>query len=179
MKRIVVCCSGKGSDVVNLEYWIKFGLLKGVKLSALVTDRSCMAEKVAKGLGLKVVRVSKETMLEDFRKLKPNLVVLSGFMSIIPENITKEFKIINIHPSLLPDLAGKDPQKQALVKCREKTGVTIHWVDGGVDTGSIILQEEHPIFDWDTLDTLSLRLQILGSNLLLHVLQIVVKTVAL
>jgi len=91
---------------------------------------------------------------------KSGLVCLAGFMRIIsPEFIAKyENRILNIHPALLPSFPGLHAQKQALNYGVKYSGCTVHFVDSGVDTGPIILQEIVPIKDGDTEETLSRRI---------------------
>jgi phosphoribosylglycinamide formyltransferase-1 len=68
-------------------------------------------------------------------------------------------RIINIHPSLLPAFPGLEAWKQALAAGVEKTGCTVHFVDGGMDTGEIIAQSEVPVLPGDTAETLHARIQ--------------------
>lgn len=91
---------------------------------------------------------------------KSGLVCLAGFMRIIsPEFIAKyKNRILNIHPALLPSFPGLHAQKQALDYGAKYSGCTVHFVDSGVDTGPIILQEIVPILDGDTEETLSRRI---------------------
>lgn len=88
------------------------------------------------------------------------LVCLAGFMRIIsPEFISKyKNRIINIHPAVLPSFPGLHAQKQALDYGVKFSGCTVHFVDSGVDTGPIILQEIVPVMDNDTEETLSKRI---------------------
>ncbi|MBM3903548.1 MAG: phosphoribosylglycinamide formyltransferase [Thaumarchaeota archaeon] len=99
--------------------------------------------------------------LEKYRVTpKSGLVCLAGFMRIIsPEFIAKyKNKILNIHPALLPSFPGLHAQKQALDYGVKYSGCTVHFVDSGVDTGPIILQEIVPIKDGYTEETLSKRI---------------------
>ena len=84
------------------------------------------------------------------------LVVLAGFMRILTPFFVNNYKekIINLHPALLPSFPGVHSAKQALDYGVKVTGVTVHFVDDGVDTGPIILQTVVPIDDADTEDTL-------------------------
>lgn len=91
---------------------------------------------------------------------KNGLVCLAGFMRIIsPEFISKyKNRIINIHPAILPSFPGLHAQKQALDYGVKFSGCTVHFVDSGVDTGPIILQEIVPVLDSDTEETLSRKI---------------------
>lgn len=88
-------------------------------------------------------------------------IVLAGYMRIIGETLLKEYpgKILNVHPSLLPSFPGKDAVGQALAAGVKVSGVTIHYVDEGVDTGPIIAQEPVTVFPKDTPETLQGRIQ--------------------
>src|SRR3989339_327354 len=88
------------------------------------------------------------------------LVCLAGYMKIVGEVLLKDYqgKMINIHPSLLPKFPGLHAQKQALDAGAKVSGVTVHFVDEGCDTGPIILQKQVPVLDGDTEETLSARI---------------------
>ena len=88
------------------------------------------------------------------------LVCLAGFMRIISPHFIKEYKnkILNIHPALLPAFPGLDAQKQAMEFGVKYTGCTVHFVDEGVDTGPIIMQEIVKITNMDTEKTLTKKI---------------------
>ena len=88
------------------------------------------------------------------------LVCLAGFMRIISPYFIKEYKnkILNIHPAILPAFPGLDAQKQAIEFGAKFSGCTVHFVDEGVDTGPIIIQEIVKISDKDTEKTLSKKI---------------------
>jgi len=88
------------------------------------------------------------------------LVVLAGFMRIITETFLDAFpgRIMNIHPALLPAFPGLHVQKKAIEYGARFSGCTVHFVDGGVDTGPIIIQAVVPVLDSDTEETLAARI---------------------
>ena len=88
------------------------------------------------------------------------LVCLAGFMRIISPHFIKEYKnkILNIHPALLPAFPGLDAQKQAIEFGAKYSGCTVHFVDEGVDTGPIIIQEIVKISNNDTEKTLAKKI---------------------
>jgi phosphoribosylglycinamide formyltransferase-1 len=88
------------------------------------------------------------------------LVVLAGFMRIISEVFLEAFpmRIINIHPALLPAFPGLHVQQQAIDYGARFSGCTVHFVDGGVDTGPIIIQAVVPVLPDDSADTLAARI---------------------
>ena len=91
---------------------------------------------------------------------KNSLICLAGFMRILSPEFIKKFKnrILNIHPSILPAFPGLDAQRQAIESGVSHSGCTVHFVDEGVDTGPIIVQETVKIKNDDTEDTLSKRI---------------------
>jgi formyltetrahydrofolate-dependent phosphoribosylglycinamide formyltransferase len=89
----------------------------------------------------------------------PELVVLAGFMRILDPAIVTRFKIVNTHPSLLPAFPGAHAVRDALAGSAATTGVTVHWVDEGVDTGPVIAQVTVPIEPDDDEDALRARIQ--------------------
>jgi phosphoribosylglycinamide formyltransferase 1 len=94
------------------------------------------------------------------QSVRVELVVLAGFMRIISEVFLAAYpqRIINIHPALLPAFPGLHVQKKALDYGARFSGCTVHFVDGGVDTGPIIIQAVVPVLDNDTEATLSARI---------------------
>ena len=95
------------------------------------------------------------------REAKVDLVVLAGFMWILKGEFLRAFerRVVNVHPSLLPSFPGLEAWKQALDHGVKWTGVTVHYVDQGVDSGPIIAQEPVPVREDDTPESLYARIQ--------------------
>jgi len=95
-------------------------------------------------------------LIERLKKYNVKLIALAGFMRILTSFFVNNYKhsIINLHPALLPSFPGIHSAKQALDYGVKITGVTVHFVDDGVDTGPIILQSVVPIDDSDSEDSL-------------------------
>jgi formyltetrahydrofolate-dependent phosphoribosylglycinamide formyltransferase len=89
----------------------------------------------------------------------PDLVVLAGFMRVLAPQLVHAFRIVNTHPALLPAFAGAHAVRDALAAGVDTTGVTVHWVDEGVDTGPIIAQRDVAVLPGDDEDTLHARIQ--------------------
>ncbi|MDB4428599.1 phosphoribosylglycinamide formyltransferase [Akkermansiaceae bacterium] len=91
-----------------------------------------------------------------------DLICLAGYMRLVKEPLLSAFpnRILNIHPSLLPKYPGKAAWEQALADQAEVTGCTVHYVDAGIDTGEVILQEKVEVLIDDTATTLHARIQI-------------------
>lgn len=154
MKNIAVFASGTGSNFIAIHNAIKEKTLKA-SITLFVSDKpNSKATKNAIELGLNIhafdmknYKNKEEYELEILSKLKQekvHLIVLAGYMKIIGKTLLDEYegKIINIHPSLLPLYKGKDAISKAFYDNALETGVSIHYVDKGIDTGDIIIQEK-------------------------------------
>lgn len=100
--------------------------------------------------------------IEMIKESGATAVVLAGFMRIIKQGMLDEFpyRILNIHPSILPSFPGVHAWKQALERGVKVAGCTVHFVDAGTDTGPIVLQKTVPVLDDDTAETLHARIQV-------------------
>ncbi len=94
------------------------------------------------------------------------LVVCAGYMHLLTAGFLARFPAINVHPSLLPAFPGMNAVQEALAAGATETGVTVHFVDDGVDTGPIIFQETVSVLRGDTRETLHARLQEIEHRLL-------------
>lgn len=106
-----------------------------------------------------------------------DLIVLAGYMRIIGPTLLRAYanRILNIHPSLLPSFPGKSSIQDAFDANEKETGVTVHVVDAGVDTGPIIAQEKVIILPEDTLDSLETRIHQVEHRLFPQVIQKVIE----
>ena len=132
----------------------------GIPINTVISNvRAAPGINAAEKRGVKcVVAESTKEVCEAIEKRKPDLVCLAGFMRILPDHITREYSIMNIHPSLLPHFPGLHAQRQALAAGATYSGCTVHMVDGGVDTGKIVTQRSVPVLRNDTEETLSARI---------------------
>lgn len=105
----------------------------------------------------------------------PDLVVLAGFMRIVDAGVVHRFRVVNTHPALLPAFPGAHAIRDALAAGVTETGVTVHWVDEGVDTGAVIAQARVPVESGDDEATLRRRVQAAEKPLYLHTLRTLVK----
>lgn len=103
---------------------------------------------------------AEQRAIEIIKQHGGDFIALAGFMRIVKPGLLTAFagRIINIHPSLLPNFPGLEAGKQALEAGAKETGCTVHFVDGGIDTGPIIVQRKVQILPNDTLDTLMTRI---------------------
>lgn len=149
---VVVCASGGGG---NFQALIDARTALAIKIPLLVVDRPCGAIERAVSHGIPHIVLEaargKELLFEAFARAIPtdvDLIVLAGFMPILPAFICERWpgKIINTHPSLLPKYGGKGMYgvkvQEAVMRAKEATaGCTVHFVNAGIDEGSIILQK--------------------------------------
>ena len=124
---------------------------------------------------------SKEEYEEDLvKKLKEvniSWVFLAGYMRIVGSTLLQAFegRIINIHPSLLPSFPGKDAIDQAYLAGVKTTGVTVHYIDAGIDTGPIIAQEKVEVQENETLESLEKKIHHVEHQLYPEVIREIVK----
>jgi len=109
---------------------------------------------------LKPKEIYEGKILEILNARGVELVCLAGYMRIVGETLLSAYKgrVMNIHPALLPSFPGLDAQRQALEYGVKVSGCTVHFVDPGVDTGPIILQDAVEVNETDTVDTLGQRI---------------------
>ena len=164
---IAVLLSGNGSN-------LKAIIDKGIKVSFVASNNpKAMGLKIAKNANIPSYSWKNVSMLEaEVLKLiieyNIKLLVLAGYMRILSKNFVNSLPskfIVNVHPSLLPKYKGMNAIKQAIDDCAKYTGVTIHYVDEGMDSGSIIRQNSIKINDNDTAETLKDRLQAIEHRL--------------
>ena len=163
---ICIFASGNGTNAINLIHESK--KYDHIKVVGLLCDNPSanILEKIKPfGIPALVVpfknnKVSHEKeILSLISNLNIHWILLAGYMRILSANFINQFKlsddrsrIINIHPSLLPAFKGKNAYQQAFDSRVSKSGVTIHLVDSGIDSGEVILQKEFYRLDSDSLD---------------------------
>jgi phosphoribosylglycinamide formyltransferase-1 len=170
-----ILISGRGSNMEAILRSIKRGKISINPAIVISNKPDAKGLKIAQKLGVKTEIIEskgfKGSRTEYDKKIisvltkngvtpKNGLVCLAGFMRIISPEFVKKYKnrIINVHPALLPSFPGLDAQKQAVDYGSKYSGVTVHFVDSGVDTGPIILQKVVKVEDDDTEETLSKRI---------------------
>lgn len=114
-----------------------------------------------------------DALLANIKHFDPDLVVLAGFMKILPPNFVAALSpnLINTHPSLLPDFKGAHAVRDAIAAGATRTGVTIHVVDEGVDTGPHLAQAEVQILPGETEAALHERIKVVERELLVDVVK--------
>lgn len=154
IKNIVLFASGSGSNVENIYNY--FREEPGIRIVGVLCNRTDAGViERCKRLKIPLYCFNREAFREEagllalLKGLKPDLIVLAGFLWKIPESFIRQFsqQIINIHPALLPNYGGKGMYgsfvHQAVSESGDtKTGITIHWVNTAYDEGAIIRQEQ-------------------------------------
>lgn len=172
---IVCLVSGGGTNLAAIIKAIEEKQIKNVRIKAVISNNSdAYALERAKNAGIDAKCISpknfsnrdefNKALLDELKRLNPDLIVLAGFLVNISEDIVKAFenKIINIHPSLIPSFCGKGyyglkVHEAALKRGVKVTGATVHFVDAGIDTGRIILQKAVNIHTGDDAKSLQKR----------------------
>lgn len=165
-----VLVSGRGSNLQSILEAIKAGKMSA-EVGVVISDKpdaKALARAASYGIPAVCLERKKFTSKQEFevaimaqlKQHKVDLVVLAGFMRILGAEVINAFpgRIMNIHPALLPAFTGLDAQKQAIDYGVKVAGCTVHFVDEGMDTGPIILQEAVPVLDDDTPESLAERI---------------------
>ena len=155
--------SGNGTNFENIAKKLK----NNVEIRLFTENKNAQVIQRAKKLQVKTHIIDFKSYSRDefnynlYNYLKnetPDLVVLAGYMKILPPQVVGSFKIVNIHPSLLPAFPGINSIKKAFNYGVKITGVTIHWVDEGLDTGQIIEQKSFRINKNDSLEKIEIKI---------------------
>ena len=158
---IAILLSGNGSN-------LKAIIDKGLEVSFVASNNpKALGLNFAKNANIPTYSWRNITELEEevlklIIKYDIKLLVLAGYMRLLSKNFVNSLPskfIVNVHPSLLPKYKGMNAIKQAIEDNAEYTGVTIHYVDIGMDSGHIIKQESIKINENDTSETLKVRLR--------------------
>ena len=175
MLKIVVCVSGGGTNLQAILDAMGDGKITNTQMLAVISNNAgAKALERAKAHGIPGIYLSPKMFSdrEAFNKaftekmcdLKPDLVVLAGFLVKIPEEMVARFsnRIINIHPSLIPSFCGVGyyglkVHEKVLERGVKITGATVHFVDEGMDEGPIIAQKAVEVLEEDTPETLQRR----------------------
>lgn len=165
MKKIAIFASGSGSNAQNIIEYFK-GNRNVIVDSLWSNNENAYALIRAERLGVETFTFGRDEfynsidVLEELSDRKIDLIVLAGFLWLVPRNLTEEFTIINIHPALLPKYGGKGMYgkyvHEAVVKNKEKeSGITIHYVNERYDEGNIVFQATCDIEKTDTPDSVA------------------------
>jgi phosphoribosylglycinamide formyltransferase 1 len=170
-KNIAIFASGEGT---NAQRIIDYFRLSGqIRVSIIVSNKpTANVLKRAEKENIAVLIINKadfyesNTVINKLKDVKIDLIVLAGFLLMIPDSLVKAFphKIINIHPALLPKFGGKgmygmNVHKSVIESGEKQSGISIHYVNEHYDEGEIISQHNCEISENDTPETLALKIQ--------------------
>lgn len=176
MLKLAVLVSGSGTNLQAIIDRIEDGSVRNAKIEVVISNNpNAYALTRAKNHGICARCISpksfetreafNDALLEALTEAGIDLVVLAGFMVVVPPAIISKFrnKIINIHPSLIPSFCGQGyyglhVHEAALKKGVKVSGATVHFVDEGTDTGPIIMQKAVEVRPGDTPETLQRRI---------------------
>ena len=175
MLRVLVCVSGGGTNLQAIIDRVADGSIGNTEIVRVISNNpGAYALERAKEAGIEGICVSPKNyenrqafhkaFLEAVDAAKPDLIVLAGFLVVIPEEMITKYRgrIINIHPSLIPSFCGTGyyglkVHEKALERGVKVTGATVHYVDEGTDTGPVILQKAVSVEEGDTPEILQRR----------------------
>lgn len=175
MLNVLVCVSGGGTNLQAIIDAVNNGTIENTNIVKVISNNAgAYALERAKNAGIEAICVSpknyenrdafNKAFLEEVNKSNPDLIVLAGFLVVIPPAMIEAFrgKIINIHPSLIPSFCGTGyyglkVHEAALERGVKVTGATVHYVDEGTDTGPIIKQKAVEVLPGDTPEVLQRR----------------------
>jgi phosphoribosylglycinamide formyltransferase 1 len=168
-KKLGILLSGRGSNFEAIADSIQAGRL-AAEIAVVISNRAdAPGLESAKRRGLKTVlipskgRIRQEhdrEVMAALREAQVDLVCLAGYMRLLSPEFVRAFpnRILNIHPSLLPDFPGLEAQKQAIAHGAKVSGCTVHFVDEHLDHGPIILQRTVPVLEGDDEHSLAARI---------------------
>jgi phosphoribosylglycinamide formyltransferase-1 len=184
MLNLGVLASGRGSNFQSIIDEIESGKLRA-SIKLLLTDKTdAFAIDRAKKHNIEFMFLDPKNFASkddyfariavEFIKRGVNLVILAGFMRIVRKPLLDAFpeRIMNIHPALLPSFPGLHGQQQAVDYGVKISGCTVHFVDGGMDTGPVIIQAAVPVSPEDTEESLSGRILKLEHKIYPHAIRL-------
>ena len=175
MLKLAVLVSGGGTNLQAIIDAISAGKITNACISVVISNNAnAYALERARAHGIEALCISpkdfesreafNQAFLDKLNSYNVDLVVLAGFLVVLPEMMIKEYtnRIVNIHPSLIPSFCGKGfyglkVHEGVLARGVKVTGATVHFVDEGTDTGPIILQKAVEVEQGDTLEVLQRR----------------------
>jgi len=175
MYKVAVLVSGGGTNLQAIIDAIKYGKIKSAQIALVISTNAkayALTRALENGIDTDVFAkkdfesndVREAALLQALNEKNIDLVVFAGCMMVLSPQFVDAWNkpIINVHPSLLPKHGGKGfyglvPHEAVLAAGEKITGATVHYIDGGIDTGGIILQKEVEVLENDTPETLQKR----------------------
>ena len=168
--RLAILISGRGSNMVALADAVDDGRIPNAQIEIVISDQPDAAGlSIAKDRGIETLIIERRgrfrvehdaEIVSELERREVDLVCLAGYMRILSQNFLDSYRgrLLNIHPSLLPSFPGLDAQRQALDNGVKLAGCTVHFVDETLDGGPIIAQRTVPVYEGDTVESLSARI---------------------
>lgn len=166
-KKIIIFASGSGTNAENIIKYFKNSEKAEVE-AVFSNKRGAKVLKRAHDLNVRALYFDRDALynsneiLNLLKDMKPDLIVLAGFLWIFPDNILKDFhnKVINLHPALLPKYGGKgmygmNVHRAVVEKKEAETGISIHYVNEKYDEGEIIFQATTPVEPNDSAEDIA------------------------
>lgn len=188
MFKIAVLVSGNGTNLqAIIDHYlnnpdIKISLVISNKKDAYALKRASLANIPTMVISKKDFPNQSDEILKQVKANNIDLIVLAGYLSILSGSIINEYKnkIINIHPSLIPSFCGPGMYghhvHEAVIKSGVRySGCTVHFVNGGVDSGPIILQQAVDVFYTDTPDSIAAKILVYEHKLLVKAIDLIAK----
>ncbi|RMG45640.1 MAG: phosphoribosylglycinamide formyltransferase [Acidobacteria bacterium] len=168
-KRLGILISGRGTNMLALIDAAQSGRLNADVVLVVSNVETAAGIEKARSRGVETMviphrglsrREHEEKIVAELKRRRVDLVCLAGYMRLLSPYFIGEFpqRILNIHPSLLPAFPGLDAQRQALEHGVKVSGCTVHFVDETLDQGPIVKQAAVPVYDDDTIESLSARI---------------------
>lgn len=185
MKKIAVLVSGRGTNMIALHKSTQDGRLDAQVALVISNKTEALALDYCKDSGIpcKVLRLKDykdrqdhaQALIEAIDGVGCDIVVLAGYMLLVPPNFVEHYRyrLINIHPALLPSFPGVDGIKQAFEYGVKITGVSVIFVSNGCDDGEIIMQKQIIIDESETLESLEQKTHVLEHEMLWQATKIV------
>ncbi|MFL2944740.1 MAG: phosphoribosylglycinamide formyltransferase [Candidatus Poseidoniales archaeon] len=182
--KVGVMASGRGSNFHAILKELNKGNLPDVEISHLIVNKKeAQVIKIAKEQNIEynIIESKNKTrsefekeVIDIFREKNIEIIALAGFMRILSSNFINKYKykIINIHPSLLPAFPGAHAHRDVIKSGVKKSGCTVHFVDEGIDSGPIIMQASVNLENGETEDSLSKKILIKEHQIFPKVLQL-------
>jgi len=186
MKRLAVLASGRGTNLQAIIDNVKKGAIKANLVLVISDQKKAFALTRAQRAGIPTLYVDPKgfagrgaydaRLVKALKKARVDFVVLAGFMRILSPAFIRafKFKVLNIHPALLPAFKGVDAIRRAYRYGAKVTGVTVHFVDEKMDHGPIILQEPVPVAQGDSVAELEARIHQVEHRLYTQAIQMLV-----
>ena len=185
MLKIVVLVSGGGTNLQAIMDAVEAKTITNTEIIGVISNnKNAYALERAKKHGIPAMCISpkdyesreafNDAFLDELQQLNPDLIVLAGFLVVIPEKVIRQYehRMINIHPSLIPAFCGKGyyglkVHEAALKRGVKVVGATVHFVDEGTDTGPIIMQKAVRVYPSDTPEVLQARVMEQAEHIIL------------